>query len=122
MIDSSRGLIANHWRGNFPLKTAFWQHTVVLPSMITVGSLWCLNVSGHGGGPLFYVSAALLVTLWIVSVWALRGTFKSASFHVARGGRRIWKNVAIAVLVVNMLILLMSPVGFLYLLACSYRC
>jgi hypothetical protein len=36
MIDSSGGLVANHLRGNFPLKTAFWQHTVVLPARIAL--------------------------------------------------------------------------------------
>jgi hypothetical protein len=115
MIDDSRGLIFNHWRGNYPLATAFWGNTVTIPGAILaciVGSAW--NI-GPADGPAIYVPFILYGVLMTVSIWSLKGTCISIVYHVRRGGLPRWRNTAIAGLLFYLALLAVVSMGMAYL-------
>jgi hypothetical protein len=114
MADSSKGFVSDHWEGNTPLGTAFWQNTVLIPGVVACGVYMSAASMGRGDNPFFGITLMLLFALFAVSVWSLRGAFKSASLHVARGGRALWRNLAVAGLLIYILALALAPVAIMF--------
>lgn len=105
MQESKPNFIARHWRGDYPLGQAFWAHTVVIPGVLfvlTAQSFYSAGTISHGSLVLPFILFAALI---VVSVWAMGGTWKSATHHVARGGQAVWKNWALAALALNVVVL-----------------
>ena len=105
MQESEPNFIVRHWRGDYPLGQAFWAHTVVIPGVLfvlTAQSFYSAGTSSHGSLVLPFILFAALI---VVSVWAMGGTWKSATQHVARGGQAVWKNWALAALALNVVVL-----------------
>jgi hypothetical protein len=110
-----RNFIASHWRGDYPLAQAFWIHTVLFPGMLFVVTAWCFFSAADSRDGSLVLPFILYATLIVVSVWAMGGTWKSATHHVARGGQATWKNWTLAALAMNVVVLGLSlyPIGFL---------
>jgi hypothetical protein len=105
MIDSSKGLIINHWRGNYPLGQAFWAHSVMIPGCVVMLLAWSLLNLNNADRSFVYMPFIWYAILMILSIWSLRGTCVSAYYHVARGGTATWRNVAFVALVGSVAIL-----------------
>jgi hypothetical protein len=108
MIDKNKVYIANHLLGNFPLGQAFWRNAVLIPGVLVVlDTLFWLNVTGLPENmdlPLILYAVTMLVALW-----GILGALYSAIRHVAQGGRALWRNLAILALVLNTILLAMTP-------------
>ncbi|MGY4534406.1 hypothetical protein ACVW0Y_003545 [Pseudomonas sp. TE3786] len=110
----ARNFIARHWRGDYSLGIAYWVcgtlitaitlafavafRSVVEAQDLSAATLGSLNLS-------FYGFCLLL------SIWQIVGVLRSASYHVARGGKKFWSVVAALMVGIAALRLLASFVG-----------
>lgn len=117
MQEDAPNFIASHWRGDYPLGQAFWLHTVLIPGILfVVTALSFYSAANANGGSLVF-PCMLFAVLLVVSVWAMGGTWKSATHHEARGGQALWKNWVLAALLMNVALLALAtvPISFLFL-------
>lgn len=55
------------------------------------------------------VPLTLYAVMVLVALWGILGAFYSATRYVAQGGRVLWRNLAILALVLNTILLAMTP-------------
>ena len=109
MIDKNKGYIANHFLGNLPLGQALWRNSVLIPGVLVVlDTLFWLNATGLPDKTM-RVPLILYGVMLLVALWGILGAFYSAIRHVAQGGRVLWRNLAILALVLNTILLAMTP-------------
>ena len=115
--ENAENFIVSHWRGDYPLGHAFWIHTVLFPGVLLVTTAWCFFNAANSRDGSLVLPFTLYGALIVVSVWAMGGTWKSATHHVARGGQAAWKNWTLAALAVNVVVLGLTiyPIGILLL-------
>ena len=106
-------MIARHWRGDYPLAQAFWIHTILFPGMLFVVTALAFYSAANSRDGALVLPFILFAALIAVSVWAIGGTWKSATHHVARGGQASAKNWALAALALNVVLLGLTifPIG-----------
>jgi len=105
--------IASHWHGDYPLAQAFWIHTVLIPGMLFIATAWCFYRAADSSDGSLVLPFILYAALIVVSGWAMGGTWKSATHHVARGGQAAWKNWTLVGLALNVVVLGLTifPIG-----------
>lgn len=104
-VANSAGFFRRHLNGDYTLGRSYWVHTFavqwLLSAALVVVALW---LSEHF--PARYASTAVLtlytamLALWL---WAIAGTWASASKHVGRGGKAGWASAAKAAIVLGVL-------------------
>jgi hypothetical protein len=103
--ENAQNFIVNHWRGDYPLAQAFWIQTVLIPGMLFIVTTWCFFSAADSRDGSLVLPFILYAALIVVSGWAMGGTWKSATHHVARGGKTAWKNWTLAALFINVVVL-----------------
>ncbi|ANH68184.1 hypothetical protein [Mitsuaria sp. 7] len=81
-----------HWNGDYPLGRSYWVNNVLLSlGAVLLGLMvvrWLSDRAQYR-----YSSIAIMATMvlaYTCSLWAMRGTWMSASKHTSRGGHRGW--------------------------------
>lgn len=94
------GFLRRHWRGDYSLARSYWLHTVLLTSLTPALAIPLLArltndmPARYGMGGVLFI-AAFSYLAW---TWGVCGCWRSASRHVARGGRR-WAELAVKFLI-----------------------
>ncbi len=102
----SINFIANHWRGRYPLAFSYWICGTALTVVLLGLSHWVqashlpmsLGQRGSGASILLIYASLLLAT-----VWQMVGIWRSAGFHVQRGGQSGWAVAARVMVVLTVL-------------------
>ena len=94
-----------HLRGDYSLGRSYWLHMVVFAALLP-RALGIALTPVFAERPARYGAAATLLVLmlgWLAWIWGAWGTWMSAGRHVQRGGKRLWANVAKAMLVFGLI-------------------
>jgi hypothetical protein len=91
-------IIVKHWRGDYSLAVSYWVfgflfNVAFLLSLAAVAILVEeLQLLSDGTNPkIFYIGVLLFFCLIpVITIWQLVGIWRSAGFHVQRGGKRFW--------------------------------
>ncbi|WP_416908892.1 MAG: ATP-dependent Clp protease proteolytic subunit [Polymorphobacter sp.] len=100
-LDSSKNKKGNflkrHWDGYYSLPRAYWVNTVIISALFIFFISFIIEFFAVEIRSIrLYSFLALLLwpTIIISWLWAIVGTWRSASRHVERGGRPFWAGLA----------------------------
>lgn len=113
MIDRTRGMIVNHWRGNYPLGRSFWLHYLALPTALMLVMLCCVALLGSKSPHAESIATGCLFLQCGVWIWALVGTLRAAK-NDAQSGSKSLGRTAVRILLGGKVLLIAAVVG-LYL-------
>lgn len=94
------GFLRRHWRGDYALGRSYWLHTVLLTSLVPALAISVLARLTNDMPARYGMAGVLLIAAfsYVAWTWGVCGCWRSASHHVARGGRR-WAEVAVKFLI-----------------------
>jgi len=88
--------IKKHWKGDYSLAKSYWVNTFFVSLIVLLcGQLFLQffnqrSQARYASGAVLFLTA-LTATVWC---WSVIGTWRSASRHVARGGKSFWAAAA----------------------------
>jgi hypothetical protein len=93
------GYIVRHWRGEFGLAYAWWVNGLLMALALAIireglNQYFEANAGQLSLGTVLTLLFSYLAFAVVVCVWQAVGTWRSASQHVARGGKRFWSVLA----------------------------
>jgi len=101
---STSNYFVRHWRGDLSLPVSYWVNGAVLVTVASVVLVAAVEQMSNGNYSLRAISLAGLgvvlfsVTAWL---WSVVGIWRSADYHVARGGASVWASLAKIMVVVG---------------------
>lgn len=82
---------ARHWLGQLSLPVSYWVNvwgaTAVCAGLMLAARALLDDISLQAASAAFLISTLLLL---VVGCWSAVGAWRSAGYHVARGGRAVW--------------------------------
>ncbi len=107
----SYNFIAKHWRGEYSLGVSYWLIGVLATilvailsgAVILIQNALHLNTTQQG-----VLILSFYITIMAITMWQIVGIFRSASAHVARGGKQFWANAAQIMLFLGVIRLMYS--------------
>jgi len=100
-----RNYFARHWRGELPLGVSYWANGLLVGVLAGIATLAVLSIEVQPH-PKLYSLATIVLLLAILpglTIWQTVGIWRSASNHIARGGRPIWASLARIVVILGVL-------------------
>lgn len=103
--------VVRHWEGRLSLGVSYWINGLVLGNALV--ALLLIGASQLGRVVdnlrlLGFLGLAVIVLSVAIAAWGIVGIWRSASFHVARGGRPLWAGAARVVVVLNTIRLVLT--------------
>ena len=97
----SASFFRRHWRGDYSLGRSYWLHTVLLSSLVPALAISVLARLTNDMPARYGMAGVLGIAAfsYLAWTWGVCGCWRSASRHVARGGRR-WAEVVVKFLIV----------------------
>lgn len=90
-------IIAKHWAGGYSLAFAYWVIGFVGTFLATI-AIEAADIGASSLPPGEKISAALILLFYAsviaFTLWQLVGIWRSADYHVSRGGTRFWAGLA----------------------------
>ena len=101
MVDYLR----RHWRGDLSLARSYWINGALLSIALGIVIVVVASITNaeYAPGRTLAVVAAIWIVTVVVLIWQFVGTWRSASRHRSRGGRRLWAITAKVFLVFGVL-------------------
>jgi hypothetical protein len=89
-------LLLRHWRGELSLPISFW--VMSLGATVVVGFIGGIVDALHSADapePVAIATLALLAVASVIVIWQVVGVWRSAENYRARGGDKIWAQLAV---------------------------
>jgi len=100
-VSPPASFLRRHWRGDYSLGRSYWLHTVLLTSLVPALAISVLARLTNDMPARYGMAGVLGIAAfsYLAWTWGVCGCWRSASKHVARGGRR-WAEVVVKFLIV----------------------